>query len=948
MKHQVAVFWGLMAVSLLQTVSAEPVAKKIIATGWDTLRVQPEEILANADKFADSGIDGINITFSTRSGTGKQIKCSEIFNGVAFAYEDVKKYVPVFQKIAASPGLKESLLTVWWTPREGQRLRWNDNEGWNRIANNMGVMAKLAKEGGLKGLFLDWEDYSKVGQFTRRDEDPPMDETIKLARRRGQEIGNAVFKEFPDIVFFSYWWLCCESHIAVLQADERAYALKRSVWVSFVDGLFDVMPDGVKMIDGREHYHLESFRRDFYRQGAIIQSACPAMLSPENRAKYRRAIRVSYGHYLDMYTNDKSAGHWYYGPEGGSRLEHFRRNLEQSLLATSEYVWLYGEKGLFVPFSGCASGWVKSQQTWDEKLPGYLDVVKKTKEACSFVKTKSVETAKGIRDGKRKISSSAQKRQASSARDKSSVKKSAAAETQGELPKKFIASGASLRNLKLKALIGYSDDLKRTGIDGVAIGLNSADSWGNKIGSEGIFAPVKFTVPRLKPFLSDMAAMTKKEGLKESLVYISLSPKLKDRASWNSETRWASVAHNIGMMAKLTKASGLKGFFIDVDDYNISRQFCVSEKEKNSSYDSLQDTARRRGRAVGKAIFTAYPDIVLFASSWFSAESNLVNVSGESLAANLEKSGSLWPDFFNGILDEMPLTARIVDGGGNGARDAGKFDYYKAMSDLHVISRALVASENSEKLLTALSPAAGDRLSRYEASLPAHSFWRNLSQAAATSSEYVWIDVGSDVIVGKGSESLDGRIPGWRDVVSQVKDERGWIERYLRENSAKIVDMVPDPTTACGISKGYFAYIEPKKRDVAKIESDTTVGEGDSVSFKMTNCAMDGTLMFRVQNVKPNDMYVVQFSTKGYPVAAKVAWRENSAFRWNVPSVGLSMATENKAGWRTVSKIIRAPDMEGYNEMYLMIDMRGSKDSDVSWVDNIHVYKVEQIDEPIN
>jgi hypothetical protein len=60
------------------------------------------------------------------------------------------------------------------------------------------------------------------------------------------------------------------------------------------------------------------------------------------------------------------------------------------------------------------------------------------------------------------------------------------------------------------------------------------------------------------------------------------------------------------------------------------------------------------------------------------------------------------------------------------------------------------------------------------------------------------------------------------------------------------------------------------------------------------------------------------------------------------------MATENKAGWRTVSKIIRAPDMEGYNEMYLMIDMRGSKDSDVSWVDNIHVYKVEQIDEPIN
>ena len=941
MKHQVAVCWGLMAVSLLQTVSAEPVAKKIIATGWDTLRIQPEEILANAEKFADAGVDGINITFSTRGGTGQSIKGSEIFSGVEFAYDDVKKYVPVFQKIAASPGLKESLLTVWWTPREGQRLRWNDNEGWSRIANNMGVMAKLAKNGGLKGLFLDWEDYSKVGQFTRKEEDPPIEETIKLARQRGREIGNAVFKEFPDIVFFSYWWLCCESHIAGLQAEERAYALKRSVWVSFVDGLFDVMPDGVKMIDGREHYHLESFRRDFYKQGGIIQAACQALLSPENREKYRRAIRVSYGHYLDMYTNDESAGHWYYGPEGGSRLEHFRRNLEQSLLATSEYVWIYGEKGLFVPFSGCGNGWIKKQQTWDEKLPGYLDVLKKTKEACSFVKTKSIETDKTRSSAKKKVLSSAKKKEGGLSKHKSSSPKKSISESQGELPKKFIVTGESLRKLKLKDLIGYSQELNRIGVDGVAIGLNSTDSFGNKIGSEGIFAPVKFTVPRLKPFLSDMTAMVQKDGLKESLVYISFSPKPNDRASWNSEKRWASVAHNIGMMAKLTKASGLKGFFLDVDDRNISRQFSISEKEKNNSYKYLQETARRRGRSVGKAIFSAYPDIVLFASSWFSSEAELVKPSDVPLSENLEKRGSLWPAFVNGILDEMPRAVRIVDGGGNGERDAEKFDYYKAMSDLHVITRALVASENSEKFLTALSPAAGDGLSRYESSSPVHSFWRNLSQAASTSSEYVWIDVGSDVIVGKGSESLDGRIPGWRYVVSQVKDERGWIERYLKENSAEIVDMVPDPTTACGISKGYFAYIEPKKRDVAKIESDTTVGEGDSVSFKMTNCAMDGTLMFRVQNVKPNDVYIVQFSTKGYPVAAKVSWRENSAFRWNVPSIGLSVSSENAAGWRTASKIIRAPDMAGYNEMYLMIDMRGSKYSDVSWVDNVHVYKVK-------
>lgn len=939
MRKVVLAFAGVLALCA----SAEPVRKKIIATGWDTLRIQPSEVLANADKFANSGIDGINLSFSTRNKDGKKVDGLAIFSGFEMEYDDVKRFVPDFQKIAASPGLTESLLTVWWTPREGQRLYWNDNEGWRIVAHNMGVMAKLAKEGGLKGLFLDWEDYSNVGQFTRKDGDPPMEETLKLARQRGREIGNAIFGEFPDLVFFSYWWLCTASYIVDLQKDEREYALKKSVWVAFMDGMFDVMPDGVTMIDGREHYHLESFRRDFYRHSSVIHSGCQALLSPENRAKYRRAISVSYGHYLDMYTNDESDKRWYYGPEGGSRLEHFRRNLEQAFLAADEYVWIYGEKGLFVPFTGCSNGWVGRQKTWEEKLPGYLDVLRKTKEACSFVKTPAADKAdkKDSSDKKKDAARPKKRPQASSSRYRQTSSRETVSEPRGELPKKFIATGASIRNAKLKDLMSHAEKFKETGFDGAALGLNSKDSWGNNIGSEGMFSPVKYTVARLRPFLKDMAAIAGTDGLKESLVYISLSPRVKERIHWNSEKRWALFVHNIGLMAKLTKASGIKGFFLDLEDVNASGQFTVSEKEKTYSYNYLEQTARRRGRSVGKAIFTAYPDIVLFASSWFSAHADLVGVSNDSLVENLKKRGSLWPAFVNGILDVMPPTAHFVDGGGNGERDAKKRDYHKAMSDLHVIGRALVDSENFEKYLTALSPAAGETLARYTSASPVHAFWRNLSQAAASSVEYVWIDVGDSPIVGEGSEAIDARMPEWRDVVCQVKDERAWIERYLRENAGNLKDMVPDPTTACGISQGYFAYVEADKRDVSTIESDQTVGEGDSVSFRMTDCKMDGTLMFRVQNVKPDDVYIAQFSTKGFPVMAKVAWRENSEFRWNVPSVGMPVVPENALGWRKASRIIRAPDMDGYNEMYLMIDMRESREKDVSWVDNIHFYKIK-------
>ena len=98
----------------------------------------------------------------------------------------------------------------------------------------------------------------------------------------------------------------------------------------------------------------------------------------------------------------------------------------------------------------------------------------------------------------------------------------------------------------------------------------------------------------------------------------------------------------------------------------------------------------------------------------------------------------------------------------------------------------------------------------------------------------------------------------------------------------------------------------------------------------------------KIEGVKPGDVYIMQFSTKGVPVHAKASWREDSQFRWNVPSVGLPVAIENAAGWREASRIVRAPDMAGYNEMYLMIDTREAKEDDVAWVDNVHVYRVSR------
>ncbi len=901
---------------------ADPVAKKFIATGWDMLRIAPEEILRNADAFADSGLDGVNLSFSVRGKDGDTLRHDRILSRMKFDYDSMKKFVPVFREIVSHKGLSESFLTVYWCPKPEDRIRWDDDDGWKIFANNMAVVSRVAKEGWLKGLFLDWEDYGNSGQFKRIDYDPPIAETMELARKRGREIGNAVFGAFPDVRFFSYWWLCVGSSFAVLQDTERDYRMRNFVWGAFVNGLLDVIPDGAQLIDGREHYHLESFRNDFYRHAADMQIACQSLVAPENRAKYRRALSVSFGHYIDMYVNDESISRWYFGPEGGSRLEHFRRNIEQAARAASEYVWLYGEKGLYIPYVGCSSRWVSQQKPWEELLPGWMDAVKKVKSAWAGVEEDAAK--KSVRPSSVRPSSV-------------SPRSGAISESIEKSPKKFIVCGEFLADMRPKAILSKADDFAALGADGVVFSINPVDNTGKRAGSKGLASRGTLSIPLLKPYLLDLKAMSKKPGLKESLVYFSLCPDVKNRLSWAAERPWMLCAHNAGLLAKLAKAAGIKGIFFDPRDVSGAKQFSVTAADKGYGYDSLARTARRHGREIGKAIFAAYPEIVIYSTGWFSAESA---VAEDPQAA--KKAGSLWPAFVNGIIDAMPETAKFVDGCLGTLCDADKKEYYKAASDAICAGRALVEKENLRKFQRAVSISAGDSLERYKTGTPdSLAFWRNLEQAATVSSEYVFLDAGKDGLTGEAAENYDANLPGWRDVLLQVKDERLWIQSYLEKNAKSTVDLVRDSACANGVGGGFFVHIDKKEAPNAIIDTDNAVGEGDSASFRMKGCGMAGTLMFRVQGVKPSEIYIVQFSTKGYPVMAKVSWRENSKFRWNVPSIGMPVSVENENGWRTASRIIRTPEMDGYNEMYLMIDMRNCGENDESWVDNVHVYKLK-------
>ena len=358
--------------------------KKHIGLLFDVMKTTPSNILANADKFAGHApyLDGVAISLNDvfvpgEGGSVVTTGLSKIMSGtVRWTRDSVKEHIPVLRQIAQKPHLKESFLLFWMSPKYcDTRLDWDDDKAWANYAENMAVAAWLAKEGDMKGLMLDPEEYANAKQYNHTPADPPYAECAKLARKRGREVFSRVFREYPDAILFTLWYFGRFRHYpeGVSRTNPVSYAEDRGELLHhFYNGILDVMPAGARIIDGCEHYSLSATKYQYLFNANSISTAVLPFVAPENRNKYRAQVRVSNTHFLDMFVqNANPKSHWYHGPVNGSRLEHLRLNFEQSLLTADEYVWIYGEN------SGKLFNWddghFEDRKTWEENIPGMTE-----------------------------------------------------------------------------------------------------------------------------------------------------------------------------------------------------------------------------------------------------------------------------------------------------------------------------------------------------------------------------------------------------------------------------------------------------------------------------------------------------------------------------------------------------------------------------------------------
>ena len=393
MKRIIALF--LVALTASFTVAAQElpgaVTKKFIAFGWEFgFYNDPAFLLENADLFASTGIDGVGLYPSRKM--GDRAKPYSVINDPEWKREDFAHQIPLYRKLTQKKGFQHSFLKAFHAPTN--HVEWTDDAFWGKVASSMQVAAWLAKSGGMKGLCIDHEDYKMVEQFKRHEGELPYQQLKVLVRRRARDIFRGVFKEFPDAVLLSYWFLTANKSYFNAADPIAVMTDNADLWPAFVNGILDVMPPSVKFVDGNEEaYRYEADKNDFLLSSVQQRDRILGVVEPENRAKYRSQLRVGFGLYLDSYVNpakrpDGADNIFYMGPVNGSRLAHFEKNANAAAYSASEYIWLWGEKKCWVPWKTDVPKWLGSGSTWEQALPGLADMLFAVKNPDGFLSDK--------------------------------------------------------------------------------------------------------------------------------------------------------------------------------------------------------------------------------------------------------------------------------------------------------------------------------------------------------------------------------------------------------------------------------------------------------------------------------------------------------------------------------------------------------------------------------
>jgi hypothetical protein len=346
--------------------------KRHVAFGWEFEVATPSNVLKVVDALDRTPVDGVGLCPRLIDRRGRPIK-SKMMDQPALEWEDLEPWVPVLRELASHRSMRESMMRSICAPTN--RLDWTDDAAWRRVSTTMRQLARLAREGGLRGLWVDDEDYHRQRQYYWRAGDPPYDRLCEIARARGREVFSSMFAEYPDMTLFFFRFFSRVHAYHNYEDLASARRAKGDLWPAFLNGLLDVLPPKAKIVDGYEYgYRFDSQKREYYFGYALQKSRYAGHAEPSNRAKYVTQVSSASAIYLDRYVNPETS-RWYAAPLNGSRTARFAADVAQATHVSDDYVWFWGER----------HGWTGGKRkTWEEVLPGMSDAMRLARDSRGF------------------------------------------------------------------------------------------------------------------------------------------------------------------------------------------------------------------------------------------------------------------------------------------------------------------------------------------------------------------------------------------------------------------------------------------------------------------------------------------------------------------------------------------------------------------------------------
>ena len=368
----------LLALLFTLPLNARP---PLIVTGWDSPTAA--QFREHVGEFEKWGVfDGTTISPTRTLEGGQVVDSKNAFARELWRWEEFAGALADL-RAAKAVNCRETFLMLYANPGD---VDWFDDAGWRAVVEHWRLLARLARQGGLRGLLYDAEPYVKphsqfrYGAQAEREKHTFAEYRAK-ARERGREVMRAVAEEFPGAVIFSYRLF--SDMLPLLDSGDLARALEADTYglqPSFVDGWMDALPPGLTIIEGTEDigYRANSpaeYNAAFTRERLRL----PEFLAPENREKFARCLRIGQSLYLDAHINPPGDD-WHIDHTGSTPAARLAANVDSALAASDGLVWLYGEQARWWP------GGDAKLQTWPEKFPSILNAIRRAQDPAAFAR----------------------------------------------------------------------------------------------------------------------------------------------------------------------------------------------------------------------------------------------------------------------------------------------------------------------------------------------------------------------------------------------------------------------------------------------------------------------------------------------------------------------------------------------------------------------------------